>query len=75
MEKYDFKTAMNIDDSNEPFLTVLEYILIPKYIEFLRQSWPPRWSTVGRSKDLQSVETNLSGGQVRVADFKQGIKL
>ena len=29
-----FKTAINIDDSNEPFLAVLEYILIPKYINF-----------------------------------------
>lgn len=34
MEKYNFKTAINIDDSNEPFLAVLEYILIPKYINF-----------------------------------------
>ena len=38
MEKYNFKTAINIDDSNEPFLAVLEYILIPKYIKFLRQN-------------------------------------
>ena len=41
MEKYNFLTAINIDDSskrqaccNEPFLAVLEYILIPKYINF-----------------------------------------
>ena len=34
MEKYNFLTAINIDDSNKPFLAVLEYILIPKYINF-----------------------------------------
>jgi len=41
MEKYNFLTAINIDDSRkqqacwkEPFLAVLEYILIPKYINF-----------------------------------------
>jgi hypothetical protein len=34
MEKYNFLTAINIDDSNEPFLAVLKYILIPKYINF-----------------------------------------
>ena len=60
---------------NEPFLAVLEYILIPKYIKFLRQSSSLRRWTVGESQDSQSVETNLFGGQVRVADFKLGIKL
>jgi hypothetical protein len=54
----------------EPFLAVLEYILIPKYIKFLRQSPFLRGWTVGRSKDLQSVETGFARDEVRVADFK-----
>ena len=44
----------------EPFLAVLEYILIPKYIKFLRQSPSPRRWTVGESKDSQSVETSAN---------------
>jgi hypothetical protein len=64
MEKYNFKTAINIDDSNrrqacryEPFLAVLEYILIPKYINFYGKVRSLRRRTVGESKDSQSVET------------------
>jgi hypothetical protein len=47
---------------NEPFLAVLEYILIPKYINFYGKVHSLRRWTVGKSKDLQSVETNLFGG-------------
>ncbi len=54
---------------NEPFLAVLEYILIPKYIKFLRQSQSLRRLAVGESKDSQSVETAFLGRKVRVADF------
>ena len=59
MEKYNFKTAINIDDSNEPFLAVLEYILIPKYINFYGKAGLSR-PAVGESKDSQSVETASS---------------
>ena len=45
---------------NEPFLAVLEYILIPKYIKFLRQSQSLRRLAVGGSKDSQSVETSFA---------------
>jgi hypothetical protein len=55
---------------NEPFLAVLEYILIPKYINFYGKVHSLRRWAVGGSKDPQSVETNLFGGQVRVAGFK-----
>ena len=54
---------------NEPFLAVLEYILIPKYINFYGKI-PVFEPVVGGSKDPQSVETGLFGDQVRVADFK-----
>jgi hypothetical protein len=43
----------------EPFLAVLEYILIPKYINFYGKVDHYRWSTVGESKDSQSVETSF----------------
>ena len=41
----------------EPFLAVLEYILIPKYINFYGKVHSLRRWTVGESKDSQSVET------------------
>ena len=41
---------------NEPFLAVLEYILIPKYINFYGKVGLSR-PAVGESKDSQSVET------------------
>ena len=43
---------------DEPFLAVLEYILIPKYINFYGKVHSLRRWTVGESKDSQSVETN-----------------
>ena len=52
-------TAINIDDSNEPFLAVLEYILIPKYINFYGKI-PVFEPVVGWSKDQQSVETGFA---------------
>ena len=55
-------------------LAVLEYILIPKYINFYGK-YPVFIPVVGWSKDRQSVETAFFGKQVRVADFKHGIKL
>ena len=45
--------------ANEPFLAVLEYILIPKYINFYGKVRSLRRRTVGWSKDQQSVETGL----------------
>jgi hypothetical protein len=51
---------------------VLEYILIPKYINFYGKI-PEKPAmvepVVGWSKDRQSVETAFFGKEVRVADF------
>ena len=54
----------------EPFLAVLEYILIPKYINFYGKVHSlRRMDSRCSRKTAQSVETNLFGGQVCVADF------